>query len=45
MLKHMEISRPLRVSIEEETLLDMHSVLNVMNVIVLELMNLWIPLT
>ena len=40
MLKHMEISRPLRVSIEEETLLDMHSVLNVMNVIVLELMNL-----
>jgi signal transduction histidine kinase len=33
----MEITHDLNVSIEEETLLDMHSVLNVLNIIVLEL--------
>ncbi|MFO8042635.1 MAG: ATP-binding protein [Alkalispirochaeta sp.] len=36
----MEITHHLNVSIEEETLLDMHSVLNVLNIIVLELLNL-----
>ncbi|HKK47751.1 MAG TPA: ATP-binding protein [Alkalispirochaeta sp.] len=36
----MEITQDLTVSLEEETLLDMHSVLNVFNIIVLELMNL-----
>jgi len=36
----MEITRPLEIGIEEETLIDMHSVLNVMNVIVYELIGL-----
>lgn len=36
----MEITSDVVVSIEEETLLDMHSVLNVLNVVVLELLNL-----
>lgn len=36
----MEITHDLNVSIEEETLLDMHSVLNVLNIIALELLNL-----
>lgn len=36
----MEITHDLNVSIEEATLLDMHSVLNVFNIIVLELFNL-----
>lgn len=36
----MEINHDLNVSVEEETLLDMHSVLNVLNIIVLELVNL-----
>lgn len=36
----MEITHDLNVSIEEETLLDMHSVLNVLNIIVLELLNI-----
>ena len=36
----MEISRPVDFSLEEETLLDMHSVLNVMNVVIFEIMRL-----
>ena len=36
----MEITRDLNVTIEEETLIDMHSVLNVANVILYEIMNL-----
>ncbi|MFP4156147.1 MAG: sensor histidine kinase [Opitutales bacterium] len=36
----MEITRPLQLSIEEETLVDMHSVLNVMNVITYELLSI-----
>jgi signal transduction histidine kinase len=36
----MEITGDLKVTIEEETLLDMHSVLNVLNVINYEVMNL-----
>ncbi|MFW5695313.1 MAG: ATP-binding protein [Alkalispirochaeta sp.] len=36
----MEITHDLNVSIEEETLLDMHSVLNVLNIVIMELHNL-----
>lgn len=36
----MEITADVRFSVEESTLLDMHSVLNVMNVIIFEVMNL-----
>jgi signal transduction histidine kinase len=36
----MEITAPIHVTPEEETLIDMHSVLNVMNVIVFELMRI-----
>lgn len=39
-MNHMEIQRELSFTVEEESLLDMHSVLNVMNVIILELLTI-----
>jgi signal transduction histidine kinase len=39
-MEYMEIQRELSFTVEEESLLDMHSVLNVMNVIILELLTI-----